>query len=113
MSVTLRSGERSETGESEGAATSGALHRSVAAATLRAVERMVDDEVRFDVEHVEIASTGEERTALVVVSMVAERATQRLSGASVVREDARQAVIRGVLAAVNRRVEPMLGEVTG
>ena len=113
VSVTLRSGERLETGEAEGAATSGALHRSVAEATLRAVERMVDDEVRFAVEHVEIASTGQERTALVVVSLVAERGTQRLSGASVVRDDARQAVIRGVLAAVNRRVGPMLGEVTG
>ena len=113
VSVTLRSGDRLETGESEGAATSGALHRSVAEATLRAVERMVDDEVRFAVEHVEIASTGQERTALVVVSLVAERGTQRLSGASVVRDDARQAVIRGVLAAVNRRVGPMLGEVTG
>lgn len=113
VSVTLRSGERLETGESEGAATSGALHRSVAEATLRAVERMVDDEVRFAVEHVEITSTGHERTALVVVSLVAERGTQRLSGASVVRDDARQAVIRGVLAAVNRRVGPMLGEVAG
>jgi hypothetical protein len=113
VSVTLRSGERLETGEAEGAATSGALHRSVAEATLRAVERMVDDEVRFAVEHVEIASTGQERTALVVVSLVAERGTQRLSGASVVRDDARQAVIRGVLAAVNRRVGPMLGEVAG
>jgi hypothetical protein len=113
VSVTLRAGERLETGEAEGAATSGALHRSVAEATLRAVERMVDDEVRFAVEHVEIASTGQERTALVVVSLVTERGTQRLSGASVVRDDARQAVIRGVLAAVNRRVGPMLGEVTG
>jgi hypothetical protein len=113
VAVTLRAGERSVVGESEGAATTSALHRSVAAATLRAVEEVVDHQVRFDVEHVEIATTGEERTALVVVSMLSERATQRLSGASVVREDVRQAVIRGVLAAVNRRVEPMLGEVAG
>jgi hypothetical protein len=111
VSVTLRSGERSAVGEAEGAATTSALHRSVAAATLRAVEAVVEHQVRFDVEHVEIAVTGEERTALVVVSMLTERATQRLSGASVVREDVRQAVIRGVLAAVNRRVEPMLTEV--
>jgi hypothetical protein len=113
VAVTLRAGERSVVGEAEGAATTSALHRSVAAATLRAVEEVVDHQVRFDVEHVEIATTGEERTALVVVSMLTERATQRLSGASVVREDVRQAVIRGVLAAVNRRVEPMLGEVAG
>jgi hypothetical protein len=64
--------------------------------------------VRFFVEHVELAATGDERTALVVLSMLTDRATQRLSGASVVREDVRQAVIRAVLAAVNRRVEPML-----
>jgi hypothetical protein len=113
VSVTLRAGERSAVGEAEGAATTSALHRSVAAATLRAVEAVVEHQVRFDVEHVEIATTGEERTALVVVSMLTERATQRLSGASVVREDVRQAVIRGVLAAVNRRVEPMLAEVAG
>lgn len=113
VSVTLRSGQRSELGEAEGAATSGALHRSVAEATLRAVEAMVDDQVRFAVEHVEIASTGEERTALAVLSLVTDRGTQRLSGASVVRDDARQAVIRAVLAAVNRRVGPMLGEVSG
>jgi len=115
VSVTLRAGDRSVVGEAEGAATATALHRSVAEATLRAVEAVVDQKVRFAVEHVEIASTGEERTALVVVSMLTERVTQRLSGASVVREDVRQAVIRGVLAAVNRRVEPMLaaGEVSG
>lgn len=113
VSVTLRTGGRSEVGEAEGAATSGALHRSVAEATLRAVEAMVDDRVRFAVEHVEIASTGEERTALAVLSLVTDRGTQRLSGASVVRDDARQAVIRAVLAAVNRRVGPMLGEVAG
>lgn len=111
--VTLRCGDRCVVGEAEGAATTGALHRSVAAATLRAVEHMVDDAVRFDVEHVEVTATGEERTALVVVSMLSDRTTQRLSGASVVREDVRQAVIRGVLAAVNRRVEPMLAEVAG
>lgn len=113
VAVTLRAGMRTGVGETEGAATTAALHRSVAAATLRAVEVLVGQAVRFDVEHVEIASTGEERTALVVVSMLTERTTQRLSGASVVREDVRQAVIRGVLAAVNRRVEPMLGEVAG
>ena len=108
VSVTLRSGDRVVVGEAEGAATALALHRLVAEATLRAVEAVVEHGLRFDVEHVEIAATGEERTALVVVSMLTDRATQRLSGASVVREDVRQAVIRAVLAAVNRRVEPML-----
>jgi hypothetical protein len=99
---------RSVQGSADGTATTGSLHRSVAAATLRAVEAAAGDGVRFDVEHVEVARTGSDRTALVVVTMVTERATQRLSGASVVREDVRQAVIRAVLAAVNRRVEPLI-----
>jgi hypothetical protein len=113
VSVGLRSGELSFAGESEGAATTSALLRSIAAATLRAVEQVVAGAARFDVEHVEIASTGEEQTALVVVSMVTARGNQRLSGASVVRDDARQAVIRAVLAAVNRRLGPLMDEVAG
>jgi hypothetical protein len=43
--------------------------------------------------------------------MVTERANQRLSGASVVREDVRQAVIRATLDALNRRLEVLLTEV--
>jgi hypothetical protein len=108
VTVVLAHDGRSVQGTAEGTATTGSLHRSVAAATLRAVESVVGEGVRFDVEHVEVARTGPDRTALVVVTMVTERATQRLSGASVVREDVRQAVIRAVLAAVNRRVEPLI-----
>lgn len=113
VSVCLALDGRSYSGTGEGTATPGSLQRSVAGATLRAVEAVVDGAARFDVEHVEIATTGSDRTALVVVTMVTERATQRLSGASVVRDDVRQAVIRAVLAAVNRRVEAMSGEVPG
>lgn len=108
--VSLSAGERLVQGTAEGTATSDSLNRAVAAATLRAVEAVLDGAARFDVDHVELAQTGSGRTALVVVTMVTDRATQRLSGASVVREDVRQAVIRAVLAAVNRRVSPLLGE---
>lgn len=108
VAVSLGLDGRSVEGAAEGTSTTGSLLRSVATATLRAIEKIVATEARFDVEHVEIATTGSDRTALVVVTMVTGRATQRLSGASVVREDIRQAVIRAVLAAVNRRLEPML-----
>jgi hypothetical protein len=108
VTVVLAHDGRTVQGTAEGTATTGSLHRSVAGATLRAVESVVGEGVRFDVEHVEVARTGPDRTALVVLTMVTERATQRLSGASVVREDVRQAVIRAVLAAVNRRVEPLI-----
>lgn len=108
VAVSLGLDGRSFEGTAEGTATAGSLLRSVARATLRAVEQVVEDDARFDVEHVETTTAGPDRTVLVVVTMVTGRATQRLSGASVVREDVRQAVIRAVLAAVNRRLEPML-----
>jgi hypothetical protein len=113
VTVVLAHDGRTVQGTADGTATAGSLHRSVAAATLRAVESVVGDGVRFDVDHVEVARTGTDRTALVVVTMVTDRATQRLSGASVVREDVRQAVIRAVLAAVNRRVEPLIATSEG
>ena len=97
-------------GRAEGAATVTSVHRSVATATLRAVESVVDGQARFEVEHLEVAISGRDRTALVVITMLTGRGNERLSGASVVREDVRQAVIRAVLAAVNRRLEPMLDE---
>jgi hypothetical protein len=97
-------------GTADGAATVTSVHRSVAIATLRAVESVVDGRARFEVEHLEVAISGLDRTALVVITMLTGRASERLSGASVVREDIRQAVVRAVLAAVNRRLEPMLDD---
>jgi hypothetical protein len=108
VTVSLGLEGRSITGEAEGAATQSGVHRSVAIATLRAIETVVDGQARFEVEHVELTRAGPDQTVLVVLEMVTGRSTQRLSGASVVREDVRQAVIRAVLAAVNRRMEPML-----
>jgi hypothetical protein len=110
VTVTLALDGRSLDGEAEGAATQTGLLRSVAAATLRAVERITDGTARFEVEHVEIARAGTDLTALVVITMLTGRSTERLSGASVVREDSREAVIRAVLAALNRRMEPLLAD---
>jgi hypothetical protein len=108
VTVTLGLDDRRLDGEAEGAATQTGLLRSVATATLRAVEQILDGSARFEVEHVEVARTGTDQTALVVITMLTGRSTQRLSGASVVREDTREAVIRAVLAALNRRMEPLL-----
>jgi hypothetical protein len=79
-------------------------------ATLRAVEEAVGGRARFEVDSVEIGITGRDQTALSVVSMVYARGTEQLAGASLVREDVHQAVIRSMLAAVNRRVTQILGE---
>lgn len=108
VTVELSCRGRVVTGEAEGAATQTGVHRSVAVATLRAVEAAVEGKARFEVEHIELTRSGPDQTVLVVLTMVTGRSTQRLSGASVVREDVRQAVVRAVLDSVNRRMEPML-----
>jgi hypothetical protein len=95
-------------GESTGTATQSGVQRAVATATLRATEQLVGGKARFELEHVEVAPTGRDRTALVSVTMLGGAGNDHLTGSAAVREDARQAVIRAVLDAVNRRLEPLL-----
>lgn len=107
--VTLTFQGRAVRGEATGTATQTGVQRAVAAASLHAVEQLIDSRARFELEHVEVTANGRERTALVSVTMVSGAGTDRLTGSAMVREDARQAVIRAVLDAVNRRLEPLLG----
>jgi hypothetical protein len=53
-SVTLSSGDRTAVGEARGAASQTGVHRAVASATLRAVELLVDGQIRFELDHLEI-----------------------------------------------------------
>jgi hypothetical protein len=108
-SVSLTYQERVVRGESTGTATQSGVQRAVAAASLHAVEQLIGSQARFELEHVEVTASGRDRTALVSVTMVSGAGTDRLTGSAMVREDARQAVIRAVLDAVNRRLEPLLG----
>ncbi len=108
--VTLSSGEHIEVGEARGAASQTGVHRAVATATLRAVEALVDNQVRFELDHLEISPMGSERTVLVALTLLTARGSERLTGAAAVREDVRQAVIRATLDALNRRLEMILSE---
>ena len=108
--VTLSHHDRSCVGECTGTATQSGVQRAVATATLRSVEGLLDNKVRFELEHVEVTPTGRDRTALVAITMLSAAGGEKLTGAAVVREDARQAVIRATLDAVNRRVERMLAD---
>lgn len=107
--VELNHSGRLVSGSSTGTATQSGVHRAAASAALRALEELVGDRARFELEHVELTSAGTERTALASVTMISSAGTDRLTGSAVVREDVRQAVIRAVLDAVNRRVDPLLG----
>jgi hypothetical protein len=107
--VSLRFGGRTVVGESTGTATSTGVQRAVAGAALRALEELVERAARFDLEEIEVNPTGRQRTVLVVVTMLSERGSERLTGSASVREDLRQACIRATLNAVNRRLQLLLG----
>lgn len=107
--VTLGLDDDEYTGEADGAATPASVYQSVAAATLRAVETVVAGNARLSLEQVEIATLGSDRVALVAVSLASSAGSERLTGAAVVRDDVRQAVIRATLDAVNRRMQALSG----
>ena len=106
--VTLELSGAEHTGTAGAASTPSSVHRSVAQATLRAVEEALDGRIRFELEHLETASLGNDRAVVVEVAMITARGSERLTGVSAIREDTRQAVIRATLDAVNRRIETYL-----
>jgi hypothetical protein len=107
-SVTLSFDERSAVGEAQGTATQSGVQRAVALATLRAIESLVDGKARFELDHLEVTQTGRDRTVVAGVTLVTPGGSERLTGAAVVREDVRQAVIRATLDGLNRRLGAML-----
>lgn len=107
-SVTLGFDDRSAVGEAQGTATQSGVQRAVALATLRAIESLIDGAARFELDHLEVTQTGRDRTALVGVTLVTSSGSERLTGAAVVREDVRQAVIRATLDGLNRRLGALL-----
>jgi hypothetical protein len=109
-SVTLASGARTATGESRGLASPSGVHRAVAVATLRAVEELVGEVARVELEHLEITPMGTERTVVVLLTLLTAQGSEHLTGAAAVRDDVRQAVIRATLDALNRRLELLLTE---
>jgi hypothetical protein len=106
--VTLAMNGHAFVGEVDGAAAPASVHRSVAEATLQAVQSFAAGLVRLHLDHIEVVTVGEDQAVLVVVTMTSSLGVERLLGASAVREDVRQAVIRGTLDAINRRLDAVL-----
>ena len=106
--VSLGRGDLVVQGDCVAAATPSAGNRAVATATLAALGQLVRQPVRFEVEHLQVGMHGTDRVVLVVLSMLTTTGAERLAGTAVVRDDVRQACLRAVLDAVNRRIEPYL-----
>jgi hypothetical protein len=107
-SVTLGFEDRSAVGEAQGTATQTGVQKAVALATLRAIEALIDGKARFELDHLEVTQTGRDRTVVAGVTLVTPSGSERLTGAAVVREDVRQAVIRATLDGLNRRLGALL-----
>lgn len=101
--VTLEHGGSEQHGTAEGPASPAGVQRSVAIATLHAISSLVDVG-RLDVEEVSLAAVGSGFVAVVQVAWLWPDGAERLTGASEVRDDPHQAVIRATLDAVNRRI---------
>ncbi len=86
------------------ASTASAVLRAVGSATADAVRQACGEQVRVDVDDVRIVPLGDHEAAVVSVLWSSEQGAERCIGASEVREDPRQAVIRATLDAVNRRL---------
>lgn len=95
---------RDYVGEAEGPSTAGALHRSVAAATLRALDGLLPPGIRLEVDAVSMAPIGDGTVSVVRVIWATAEGVEHLSGSSEVRDDPRESVIRATLDAVNRRL---------
>ena len=109
VEVGLAGRSGSAAGSAEAPASGPSVHRAVAEATARAVEQALAGRARLAIEGVESTSLAGEQAMVVSVALVTGHGAERLTGASRVREDARHAVVRAVLDAVNRRIEALLG----
>ena len=79
--------------------------RGVAAATLRALDHLVGEDIRPHVDVVSLTPAGMTRVAIAQVIWVSQNGTERLTGSVAVGDDARCAMVRATVDAVNRRLD--------
>jgi hypothetical protein len=101
--VTLTIGDQVFEGNSQGPAGQSHRSRLVALATVEAVSELLGQPC--EVESATIVATGSREVALAVLTLLVPRTGEQvLTGAAVVRGDEADAVVRSVLAALNRQL---------
>ncbi len=105
--VTLNGPDGLVRGSAESGSADSAVLEAVALATLRAVATLHICEESFSVTAVSVPHVGEAEVAVVQVECCRHIGSERLTGASEVRDDVHRAVVRATLDAVNRRL-PLL-----
>lgn len=103
--VTLRKDAEEATGYSEGSIATSARYRLVAIATLDALRQLIHGAETIDIDAAQIVRVGQHDVAVVTAVLVDPPVEQSVVGSAIVRmhQDA-DAVVRGVLDAVNRKI---------
>jgi hypothetical protein len=92
-------------GEATGTVTGPGRLRLVAKATFGAIEKLVDEDVTFDVLDVMSLRTAERGTVVVLASFVSQRDAKNLAGCVQFTDNEQQAAVLAALDACNRIVE--------
>ncbi len=95
-------------GTATGPAVERAVLRTVASAALNAVDALLDGRGRCGLDQADLAEVGSDKVAIAVVTLLTPDRVDRLAGSALVRGDARQAMVRAVLAALNRRFDTLV-----
>jgi hypothetical protein len=106
--ATLEVGTRQGRSAARAIPTRRGLWRAVAEATVGALGQLTDDHLRAEVDRVHVSSRDDPAVATVLVTVLSDRGEETLLGASLLRDDPENAVMRATLDALNRRVEPWL-----
>lgn len=110
VDVALATAQARVVGSASGPAVERTVLRTVAGATLNAVDALLEGRARCGLDQAELTDIGSDRLAIAVVTLLTPGQVDRLAGAALVRGDARQAMVRAVLSALNRRFESLLAE---
>ncbi|HLL68346.1 MAG TPA: hypothetical protein VK453_21905 [Micromonosporaceae bacterium] len=113
VEVRLANGGSAKVGVASGPAVDGYVLRLCAVAAGAAVDQLLEPRDggpvgRCYIEHASVVTLGSSQVAVVVLLLVSSGWVEQLTGSALVEGDARQAIVRATLAAVNRRVESLL-----
>ncbi|MDP3487237.1 MAG: hypothetical protein Q8S19_04800, partial [Bacillota bacterium] len=83
--------------------------RLVANATIGSLKELLGGVIDFVVEDVSVLNFVRREVVLVGVSTISPNGEEMLVGATVVRGDIKEAVVKATLDAVNRRLQRLIG----
>ncbi|RJQ32122.1 MAG: hypothetical protein C4562_03585 [Actinobacteria bacterium] len=109
VNVILESGTKEYEGLCQGVASSSSKLRLVGQATINAVDKLGSLPGGISLEDVRLVSTGDRKIVTVCLNLLTIEKELNFSGSCIVLNNENQAVVKAVLAALNRKLEFSLG----